>query len=175
MNAKNILFIGTILILFIFVVSCTQKDTKFVCSGGTIVSDEAQCPKTELHLGLSYCFVQETDKGPINPTTPTGIEAGMKLTSKNGVSEGVKVKYTVRDPVTNEIIKTITNNVGSVSNGYEDKIKADFDLGVFLKEESGVKVMNTRLPINIEVSCTNCRTIGDCPGCTDKGLSFICS
>lgn len=153
---------------------CGQSQPKYVCPDGTIVSDEAQCPKTELHLGLSYCFVQETDKGPINPTTPTGIEAGMKLTSKNGVSEGVKVKYTVRDPVTNEIIKIITNNVGSVSNGYEDKIKADFDLGVFLKEEDGVKVMNTRLPINIEVSCTNCLTVGDCQGCTDKGLSSTC-
>ncbi len=174
MMIKIIHIIGFVIGILILS-GCVQSQTKYVCTDGTVVSNEAQCPKTELHLGLSYCFVQHTDKGPINPTTPTGIEAGMKLTSQNGISEGVKVKYTFRDPVTDEIVKTITHNVSKVKNVYEDKIKMGMDLGVFLKEEKGVQVMNTRLPVNIEVSCTNCLTIGDCQGCTDKGLSFTCS
>ena len=47
MDTKNILFIGTILVLVIFIVGCTQKETKFVCPSGTVVSDESMCPKVE--------------------------------------------------------------------------------------------------------------------------------
>jgi hypothetical protein len=167
---------ATIIFVFLYLSlsGCTQQETKYVCSDGSVVPDSSFCKNIELHLGVSYCFVDEVEGGPVSPATPTGIRAGMKLTSQYGTSEQVTVKYSVKDPVTGEVVNSITNNIGSVSDIHEDKTQMDINLDVFLKEENGVQLLNTRLPIDIEVFCSNCQIIGDCQGCTSKGLSLTC-
>lgn len=163
--------IGCVTIVIVIIILIVNKESSMYPPQ---VLQPSSIPEPELHLGISYCHIEEVEypKGPINPATPTGIKAGMQLESKNGICKSVMVKYTVKDPRTKEVIKFDSNYIPQISGVYEDSMQIPLGFDVFFKEEFG-DLTYYDPSVDIEVSSVNCKTVGDCSGCTENGVSFF--